>query len=45
MAFSTFHLLSLTLAVDKMDGRGCSNTLLATEGLPDRSNKTEVLVI
>ena len=51
MAFSTFQLLYMALAIDKIDGHGLSNTacherlprrlILATEGILNSSNKTE----
>ena len=51
-AVSTFELLYMTLATDKMDGHGLNNTaclprrlVLATERPPDSSNKTERSVI
>ena len=40
MAFSTFQLLYITLAIDKMDGCGLSNTA-CRECLPKKTKVTQ----
>ena len=50
--FPTFQLFYMTLAINRIDGRGLGNTacceclgnvVLVTEGLPDGSNNAEHL--